>query len=95
MAAELHEVIGRGRPSNHQLTGRLERARLRNVSLRDELTALRAERAGLASEVGAMSARIVLAITADRPDVALHVAGRLDELAAQLARRTGPEPSAA
>lgn len=76
-----------GRPSNAQLGDRLERSRLRNVSLTDELRALRLERSDLASEIAALSSRIELAIHADRPDIALHVAGRLDALAASMTRR--------
>lgn len=81
-------AIGRGRPSAVQLTDRLERSRLRNVSLTDELRALHHERSAVAVEVKALSARIQLAIHADRPDLALHVAGRLDALAASLDRRS-------
>lgn len=56
--------------------------------LSDELSALHAEREALASEIGALSRRIDLAIRADRPDIALHVAGRLDALAHSLTRRS-------
>lgn len=77
----------RGRPSAARLTQRLERARLRILVLTDELAALLAERASLASEISALSRRIELAIRADRPDVAMHVAGRLDGLATSLTRR--------
>ena len=76
-----------GRPSNAQLGDRLERANLRIVVLSDEVTALHAERADVASEISALSRRIDLAIRADRPDIAMHVAGRLDALAASLSRR--------
>lgn len=55
--------------------------------LEDELAALAAERTDLADEIGVLSRRIDLAIRADRPDVAMHVAGRLDALAASLTRR--------
>lgn len=58
------------------------------ADLVDELTALTDERAGLATEIEALGRRIVFAIGADRPDVALHVAGRLDALAASLTRRS-------
>lgn len=54
---------------------------------RDEISALEAERDATATEVRALSARIQLAIHADRPDVALHVAGRLDALGHSLSRR--------
>lgn len=87
MAVEPIEVLGRGRPSNSQLSDRLERSRLRNAVLADEVRALRAERATVAIEIKALSSRVELAIHADRPDVALHVAGRLDALAASLERR--------
>jgi hypothetical protein len=55
--------------------------------LEDELAAVAAERSDLADEIEALSRRIDLAIRADRPDVAMHVAGRLDALAASLTRR--------
>lgn len=83
MAAELIDL-------GHRLTGRGRQPvvveRLRDAE--DELRALRLERSDLASEIAALSARIELAIHADRPDVALHVAGRLDALAASLTRRS-------
>ena len=76
-----------GRPSNALLTERLERSRLRVAVLQDEIAALAAARETVATEVRALSARIQLAIHADRPDVALHVAGRLDALGRSLTRR--------
>lgn len=82
MAAELidlgHRLAGKGRQP-------VAVERLRDAEL--ELAALHHERAAVASEIAALSARIELAIHADRPDVALHVAGRLDALAASLTRR--------
>jgi hypothetical protein len=56
--------------------------------LADELHARDAEYEYLADELTALSRRIQLAIHAERPDVALHVAGRLDALAASLRRRS-------
>lgn len=53
----------------------------------DEITALRAERISVATEVEALSRRMQLAVLNDRPDLALHVAGRLDALAHSLHRR--------
>lgn len=76
-----------GRPSNAQLSDRLERSRLRVQVLTDEIVALAAEREDIAIEVKALSARLQLALHADRPDVALHVAGRLDALATSMTRR--------
>lgn len=55
--------------------------------LEDEVSALECERADTAVELRALSRRIELAIHAERPDVALHVAGRLDHLAASMFRR--------
>jgi hypothetical protein len=55
--------------------------------LQDELAALHCEREAVGSEIEALSRRIDLAIRADRPDVAMHVAGRLDALAHSLQRR--------
>lgn len=57
------------------------------ADLIDEIRALRAERSEVAAELEALSRRIQLAIHAERPDIALHVAGRLDALAASLTRR--------
>lgn len=57
------------------------------ADLQDEIAALAAEREDLADELAALSRRIQLAIHANRPDVALHVAGRLDALAVSLTRR--------
>lgn len=59
----------------------------RLADLQDEITALRAERDGLGAEIEALSRRIQLAVWNQREDVALHVAGRLDALAASLRRR--------
>lgn len=59
--------------------------RTRDLEL--ELIAMTAERATVAVEVRALSSRIQLAIHAERPDLALHVAGRLDALADSLERR--------
>jgi hypothetical protein len=81
MAAVLIDLArhaGRGRQP-------IEVERLRDAEL--ELAALAVERSDLASELLALSRRIQLAIHAERPDVALHVAGRLDALAASLTRR--------
>lgn len=61
--------------------------------LRLEIFALHAERADVGTEIAALSRRVALAVQADRPDVALHVAGRLEALAASLTRRDEePEP---
>lgn len=81
MAAEIIDLRrGRGRPSPEALV-------TANDHLRAEVHAMRTERNDLATEVSALSRRIQYAIAADRPDVALHVAGRLDALAASLDRR--------
>lgn len=71
-------VTGKGRQPAH-----VERI----ADLQDEIVAMAAEREDVATEVRALSARIQLAIHADRPDVALHVAGRLDALGRSLTRR--------
>lgn len=76
-----------GRPSAAKLADRLERSRLRNVLLVEELRAVSREREQLADEIGALSRRIALELRLGRPDVAMHVAGRLDALAASLTRR--------
>jgi hypothetical protein len=77
--AQIARANGRGRQPAH-----VERM----ADLQDEIVAMAAEREDVAAEVRALSARIQLAIHADRPDVALHVAGRLDALAASLRRRS-------
>jgi hypothetical protein len=61
--------------------------RLRDAE--DEIAALTAERAAIGSEAQALSRRIELAIRSERPDVALHVAGRLWLLGQSLLRRGG------
>ena len=53
----------------------------------DEITALVAERDLVGIEIEALSRRIEMAVHADRPDVAMHVAGRLEALAHSLRRR--------
>jgi len=55
--------------------------------LQDEVAALHSERDALGTEIEALSRRIDLAIRADRPDIAMHVAGRLEALAHSLIRR--------
>lgn len=60
----------------------------RLLDLADEIRARDAEYVDLADELEALSRRVQLAIHAGRPDVALHVAGRLDALAASLRRRS-------
>lgn len=77
----------RRRPSHAELTERLDRARTVNGLLRLEIRSVRAENAEYGSEIAALSRRIELAITAERPDVAMHVAGRLADLAASLSRK--------
>jgi uncharacterized protein YlxW (UPF0749 family) len=56
--------------------------------LQDEITALLAERHDVGTEIEALSRRMEMAVMADRPDVALHVAGRLEALAHSLIRRS-------
>lgn len=68
--------------------GRLPASLSRLRDLADEVRAQHAENADLADELTALSRRIELAFRADRPDVALSVAGRLDSLAASLRRRS-------
>lgn len=81
--------LGRGRPSNAQLMDRLERQRILNAILREELVALEAERDDIADEIEALGRRMTFAVQAGRDDVALHVLGRLDALSASLRRRGG------
>ena len=57
------------------------------LDLADEVRALHAERGDLADEIEALSRRAQLALLNDRADLVLHVAGRLDALAASLRRR--------
>jgi hypothetical protein len=78
-----------GRPSNAVLNERLARAREVNGLIRTENRALLEELARIGSEIVALGRRVELAITADRPDVAMHVAGRLDDLGQACVRRGG------
>jgi hypothetical protein len=89
VAERTPETIGRGRPSNAQLTGRLGRAREVNGLLRTENHSLLAEVARLGAELIAIGSRIDMALTADRPDLALHFAGRIDQLGRSCQRRGG------
>jgi hypothetical protein len=72
-----------GRPSNVVLIDRLAEAKSRNADLRDELTAC-------AQEMTALGRRIEFALMAGRPDVALHVAARLQVLGNQYVNPTEP-----
>lgn len=78
-----------GRPSNAVLQGRLDRSREVNTLLRAENRSLLSEVARLGSELIAIGSRIELAYAAGRPDVAMHVAGRLDSLGRSCVRRGG------
>lgn len=78
-----------GRPSNALLQERLERSREANGLIRTENRVLLDEVARLGAELVALASRIGMALTADRPDVAMHVAGRLDDLGQACIRRGG------
>lgn len=78
IAAPIVRSAGKGRQP-----AAVERIR----DLEDEITALHAERVTTGTEVRALSARVAIAVRADRPDLALHVAGRLQTLGDQLLRR--------
>lgn len=56
---------GRGRPSNADLTRSLERARLVNISLREQLRAERAEGRDLAAHVRSRSLRTSFLVQAE------------------------------
>lgn len=88
-AAVLDLPRHRGRPSNHELAARVDRQVRLLAAAREERVALRAECRALASEVRAAGRRIEYAIAADRPDVALHVAGALVALADRHDRQRG------
>lgn len=75
---QLTRPAGRGRQP-----AEIERLR----DLEDEVSALTAERTRNADEIEALARRMELAFHADRPDIALHVAGRLEALAHSMARR--------
>lgn len=77
-----------GRPSNATLVARNESLRDYNELLRLEVRQLLDEVGRLGVELVASASRIDLALTADRPDVALHVAGRLDDLGQACLRRS-------
>jgi hypothetical protein len=76
-----------GRPSNVVLIDRLSQAR-------DEAEEWRMEVLSAAAEMRAAGLRIEYAINAGRPDVALHVAARLQALAGSYTRPYEPEPAA-
>jgi hypothetical protein len=78
-----------GRPSAKKLAERLDASRRRNVDLVAERRSLLDEVARLGAELVALSRRIELAINAERDDVALHVAGRLEDLGHACQRRGG------
>jgi hypothetical protein len=78
-----------GRPSNALLQERLGRARQVNTVLRTENHSLLAEVARLGAELIAIGSRLDMALTADRPDLALHFAGRIDSLGRSCQRRGG------
>lgn len=88
-AAPAIDAPARGRPSAAKLAERLERARLRNVLLKDENRGLLVEVGRLGVELVALARRAELAIMADRPDVAIAVAGRLESLGEACKRRGG------
>lgn len=91
-AAVLELPRRRGRPSNHELTARVDRQVRLLAAAREERSALRAECRALASEVRAAGRRVEYAIHAERPDVALHVAASLVALADRHERQRG-EPA--
>lgn len=74
---ELEAPRGRGRPSNAGLSRSLERARLVNADLRSRIRAELLEDFAYTEEVRARANRIHLAITAERPDLAMHEAGAI------------------
>lgn len=78
-----------GRPSNAVLLQRNASLRDYNELLRTEIRQLLAEVGRVGTELVALSSRIDMALTADRPDVALHVAGRIGELGQACIRRGG------
>jgi hypothetical protein len=81
----------RGRPSNAALSDRVDRQVRLLAAAREERVALRAECRTLAGEVRAAGRLIEYAIVADRPDIALHVAGSLVALADRHERQRGGE----
>lgn len=85
--ADLVFVNPRRRPSRAELTERLARARTINSALRLEIRSIRVEQIALGSEMTGLSNRIQLAIRAERPDIAMHVAGRLAVLGASQTRK--------
>ena len=76
------------RPARRTGSGRQPAMVERFRDLADEIRARDAEYADLADELEALSRRVQIAIHADRPDVALHVAGRLYAIAQSLRRRS-------
>lgn len=78
-----------GRPSNARLLERNATLRDYNELLRTEIRQLLDEVGRVGVELVALSSRIDMALSADRPDVALHVAGRIEELGRACVRRGG------
>lgn len=91
MVAERMPAIGRGRPSNVQLGDRLERAREANAILRTEQRTLLDELGRLGAELSNLGSHLNLGYRADRPEITLHVAGRLSALGQSCIRRAARE----
>jgi hypothetical protein len=83
----VEEARGRGRPSNAELTRSLERARLVNVSLREQLHAEQREGCELAEAARLEAANIRRALLADRWDLAEQAANAIGYRAARHLRQ--------
>lgn len=90
MVAEARpETIGRGRPTNVQLSDRLGRAREVNSLVRAENRALLEEVAALGRRLIAAGTTLELGYNADRPDVVCFVRAELDRLGRACLRKGG------
>jgi hypothetical protein len=86
-APALGAVMGRPATTVSGLTRSLERSRLVNASLREQLRAERLEALELATEARARAHRMHLATVAERPDLALHEAGAIVTVADRFLRQ--------
>lgn len=79
----------RGRPSTGDLADRLTLSRRVNANLRDELRATHREAVDFAENVRAHGNRIHLAVTSERPDLALHEGAAIVARADRFLRQRG------
>lgn len=89
-ARVLEAVEGRPPTTARGLTRALERARLRNLALTEDLTARHAEDLAFAERVRMSADRLVAAAAAGSRTAVVNEAGRLGYLADRRIRQLGP-----